>query len=64
MKEVKFSTDTKPAEDEAAELSPERAAKLYSEGGFYIVKDLPVGTEFGCDMKSYNTGLICQLVSN
>lgn len=62
MKEVKFSTDTKQAEDEA-ELSPERAAKLYSEGGFYIVKDLPVGTEFGCDMKSYNTGLICQFVS-
>ena len=63
MKEVKFSTDTKQAEDEA-ELSPDRAAKLYSEEGFYIVKDLPVGTEFGCDMKSYNTGLICQLVSN
>ena len=58
MKEVKFSKDTKPDEDE---ISPEQAEKLYNEGGFYIVKDLPVGTEFGCDMKSYNTGIICQL---
>jgi len=56
MKEVKFSKDTKPAEEEE-EMSAEEAARLYSEGGFYIVKDLPVGTEFGCDMKSYNTGL-------
>ena len=57
MKEVKFSKDTKPAEEEE-EMSAEEAARLYSEGGFYIVKDLPVGTEFGCDMKSYNTGLL------
>ena len=56
MKEVKFSKDTKPAEDET-EMSADEAARLYSEGGFYIVKDLPVGTEFGCDLKSYNTGL-------
>ena len=56
MKEVKFSKDTKPTKDEEEEISPEKAAKLYNEGGFYIVKDLPVGTEFGCDMKSYNTG--------
>ena len=57
MKEVKFSKDTKPAEEET-EMSSDEAARLYSEGGFYIVKDLPVGTEFGCDMKSYNTGLL------
>ena len=52
MKEVKFASDTK-SEDQDEELSPEKAAKLYEEGGFYIVKDLPVGTEFGCDMKSW-----------
>ena len=58
MKEVKFAQDCKaaaPAEDEE-DMCPGKAAKLYSEGGFYIVKDLPVGTEFGCDMKSFNTG--------
>ena len=55
MKEVKFASDTK-SEDQDEELSPEKAAQLYEEGGFYIVKDLPVGTEFGCDMKSWNTG--------
>ena len=60
MKEVKFAKETKPAEDE---ISPEQAEKLYNEGGFYIVKDLPVGTEFGCDMKSYNTGIISNFIS-
>jgi len=53
MKEVRFSKETE-AKDE--ELSPEKAALLYKEGGFYIVKDLIPGSEFGCDMKSWNTG--------
>ena len=55
MKEVRFSKETE-AKDE--ELSPEKAALLYKEGGFYIVKDLIPGSEFGCDMKSWNTGKV------
>ena len=53
MKEVKFASDTK-SEDQDEELSPEKAAKLYEEGGFYIVKDLPVGIEFGCEVQGYS----------
>ena len=56
MKEVKFSDDIETAEDDNEGVTPEVAERLYSEGGFYIVKDLPPGTEFGCDMKSWNTG--------
>ena len=52
MKKVSFSKDNDKYED----LSPEVANKLYKEGGFYIVKDFPRGTEFGCDMTSWNTG--------
>ena len=54
MREVRFSSDAK---EEEGELSPEVAERLYNEGGFYIVKDLPPGTELGCDMKSWNTGM-------
>ena len=56
MKEVKFSDDVETTEDDNEGVTPEVAERLYSEGGFYIVKDLPPGTEFGCDMKSWNTG--------
>ena len=52
MKEVRFS---EPAAEEQ-DLDPEMIERLYREGGFYIVKDLPVKTEFGIDMKSWNTG--------
>ena len=52
MKKVSFSQISEKDED----LSPEAANELYKEGGFYIVKNLPPGTEFGCDMKSWNTG--------
>lgn len=56
MKEVRFSNEAKEREED--EMSPEVAERLYKEGGFYIVKDLPAGTEFGCDMKSWNTGMV------
>ena len=55
MKEVKFAQNVETSDDN--NISPEEALKLYNDGGFYIVKDLPVGTEFGCDMKSWNTGM-------
>jgi hypothetical protein len=52
---VRFSKDTKTEKDEMS-LDPELVAKLYEDGGFLIIKDLPEGTEFGIDMKSWNTG--------
>ena len=52
MKEVRFSENPSVSE----ELDPEVIERLYREGGFYILKDLPLRTEFGMDMKSWNTG--------
>ena len=52
MKEVRFSETI----TEGGDVAPEMVEKLYREGSFYIVKDLPVKTEFGIDMKSWNTG--------
>ena len=48
---VRFSKDV-----EEISLDPELASKLYEDGGFLIINDLPVGTEFGIDMNSWNTG--------
>ena len=52
MKEVRFTEPDPKSED----LDPQVIERLYREGSFYIVKDLPVKTEFGIDMKSWNTG--------
>ena len=38
------------------QLSPEAAQRLYQEGGFLVVTQLPPGTEFGIDLYSWNTG--------
>lgn len=57
MKQVKFSKTTKNEEESDTEVvSPETLARLYEEGAFLVVLDLPVGTEFGIDMNSWNTG--------
>ncbi|XP_018569913.1 protein AAR2 homolog [Anoplophora glabripennis] len=32
------------------------AKKLYAEGGIFVFLEVPEGTEFGIDMKSWNTG--------
>ncbi|KAJ8961742.1 hypothetical protein NQ318_021342 [Aromia moschata] len=37
-------------------MNQEMARKLYEEGGIFIFLDVPEGTEFGIDMKSWNTG--------
>lgn len=52
---VHFSQDTK-TENEEISMDSDVAAKLYEDGGFLILKDLPEGTEFGIDMNSWNTG--------
>jgi len=52
---VKFSPETKTQNGEIS-IDPQIAAKLYEEGAFFILKDLPEGTEFGIDMNSWNTG--------
>lgn len=37
-------------------MSQDVAKKLFDEGAFFIVRDVPTGTEFGIDMKTWNTG--------
>ena len=43
-------------DDVDEQLSPEAAQRLYQEGGFLVVTQLPPGTEFGIDLYSWNTG--------
>lgn len=50
---VKFTDDTK---SDPQEITPDMAAKLYDEGGFILVRHMPVGSEFGIDLHSWNTG--------
>ena len=42
--------------DDDEQLSPEAAQRLYQEGGFLVVTQLPPGTELGIDLYSWNTG--------
>ena len=44
------------SEDDGYQMSPEAAQKLYNEGGFLVVTQLPPGSEFGIDLYSWNTG--------
>lgn len=37
-------------------MDRQTAQKLYEEGAIFIFLDVPEGTEFGIDMKSWNTG--------
>lgn len=37
-------------------MKPEVAKKLFFEGGVLIFLDVPAGTEFGVDLKSWNVG--------
>ncbi|KAG8221905.1 hypothetical protein J437_LFUL006724 [Ladona fulva] len=38
------------------EISQEVAKQMLMEGGILVILDMPVGTEFGIDVKSWNTG--------
>lgn len=38
------------------EMSPHRARKLFDNGGVLLVRNLPVGSVFGIDMKVYQVG--------
>ena len=53
---VHFSQETKSPKEDTTSMDPELASRLYEDGGFLILKDLPEGTEFGIDMNSWNTG--------
>ena len=44
------------SEDDGYQMSPKAAQKLYNEGGFLVVTQLPSGSEFGIDLYSWNTG--------
>jgi len=46
------------AEDEQnhVEMDQEVAQRLFAEGGTIVLKNVPVGTEFGIDMNSWTTG--------
>ncbi|XP_050308401.1 protein AAR2 homolog [Anthonomus grandis grandis] len=37
-------------------MDQEKAKTLFSEGAFFVFLNVPEGTEFGIDMKSWNTG--------
>lgn len=37
-------------------MDQETAKRLMQEGAIFILLDVPIGTEFGIDMKSWNTG--------
>lgn len=37
-------------------MNKETVQKLYEEGAIFIILNVPEGTEFGIDMKSFNTG--------
>lgn len=37
-------------------MNKETVQKLYREGAIFIILNVPEGTEFGIDMKSWNTG--------
>jgi A1 cistron-splicing factor AAR2 len=50
---VRFEDD---ADETAFELEPELANRLFDEGSFLILKDVPRGTLIGMDMQSWNTG--------
>ena len=50
---VHFSDEEKEPE---LELEPEVANRMFHEGGFLVVKDMPRGTEVGIDMRAWNTG--------
>jgi len=52
---VRFSEDTKNVE-EVSVMDPETASNLYEAGAFLLIQDLPVGTEIGIDMKSWDIG--------
>jgi len=52
---VRFSENSETDTVEMT-MEPELASKLYEDGGFLLIEDLPVGTEFGIDMNSWNTG--------
>lgn len=38
------------------EMDPEVARNLFEEGAVFVLLDVPVGTEFGIDMNTWNTG--------
>jgi len=38
------------------DLPPETSLRLFEEGGTLVFLDVPVGTEVGIDMESWNTG--------
>lgn len=42
--------------EESVEMDPELAKQLFVEGATLIFLDVPVETEFGIDLKSWETG--------
>lgn len=42
--------------EDAMKMSPELSRYLFENGGTIIITDVPKGTDFGIDLKSWNTG--------
>lgn len=56
MKDGKVKFQDNPNDNEEEEIDSVTALRLYDEGAFVIVLDLPVGSEFGVDLRSWNIG--------
>lgn len=41
---------------ESMEMAPEIAKKLFDEGAVLIIAGVPIGTEFGIDMRTFTVG--------
>ncbi len=41
---------------ESIEMSPELSLRLFKEGATFVLLNVPIGTEVGIDMTSWNTG--------
>ncbi|GFY51865.1 protein AAR2 homolog [Trichonephila inaurata madagascariensis] len=50
------SSSNKRHSSESLKMSPEKALKLFDNGGVLIVLNLPIGSVFGIDMKVYQVG--------
>ncbi|XP_055939138.1 protein AAR2 homolog [Argiope bruennichi] len=50
------SSSNKRHSSDKLEMSPEKARKLFDDGGVLIVLNLPIGSVFGIDMKIYQVG--------
>ena len=55
-KSVHFAGSSTGARPAGLEMDQDLAVKLFEAGSSFIMLDVPVGTEFGIDLNSWNVG--------